>query len=70
MDIVNNNESDEQPIKLELCPKCKGKFEDYIKRIQDSLDDLRVSVKYLSFDLEATQRENAQLRKMLEDKNS
>ena len=62
--------SEKKPIEINLCSDCKEKFEDYIKRIQDSLDDLRVSVKYLSFDLEATQRENAQLRKMLEDKNS
>ena len=35
--------------------------------LQDSLDYLRLSVKYLVFDLEATRRENKQLREMLED---
>lgn len=34
--------------------------------IQDSLDYLRVAIKYLLFDLEATRRENAYLRKMLQ----
>lgn len=34
--------------------------------LQDSLDYLRLSVKYLVFDLEATRRENQYLRKMLE----
>jgi hypothetical protein len=34
--------------------------------LQDSLDWLRLSVKYLVFDLEATRRENAYLRQMLE----
>ncbi|MBY0308613.1 MAG: hypothetical protein K2Q09_07720, partial [Phycisphaerales bacterium] len=34
--------------------------------LQDSLDYLRVSVKYLLFDLEATRRENQYLRKLLE----
>jgi len=34
--------------------------------LQESLDYLRLSVKYLVFDLEATRRENGYLRKMLE----
>ena len=33
--------------------------------LQESLDQLRLSVKYLVFDLEATRRENATLRKRL-----
>lgn len=37
-----------------------------VKDLQESLDYLRLSVKYLVFDLEATRRENAYLRKMLE----
>jgi regulator of replication initiation timing len=35
--------------------------------LQDSLDHLRLTVKYLLFDLEATRRENKYLRKMLEN---
>ena len=34
--------------------------------VQESLDYLRVAVKYLLFDLEATRRENSYLRKMLQ----
>ena len=34
--------------------------------VQDSLDYLRVAIKYLLFDLEATRRENSYLRKMLQ----
>lgn len=34
--------------------------------LQESLDYLRLSIKYLVFDLEATRRENSTLRKMLE----
>ncbi len=34
--------------------------------LQESLDYLRLSIKYLMFDLEATRRENAYLRRMLE----
>jgi hypothetical protein len=37
-----------------------------VTSLQDSLDYLRLTVKYLLFDLEATRRENAHLRKMLE----
>jgi hypothetical protein len=34
--------------------------------LQRSLDELRLSVKYLVFDLEATRRENACLKRLLE----
>ena len=34
--------------------------------VQESLDYLRVAIKYLLFDLEATRRENSYLRKMLQ----
>ena len=38
-----------------------------VSSLQDSLDYLRLSIKYLLFDLEATRRENSYLRQMLED---
>ncbi|MBX3358072.1 MAG: hypothetical protein KF745_06565 [Phycisphaeraceae bacterium] len=37
-----------------------------VTELQESLDYLRLSVKYLVFDLEATRRENQYLRKLLE----
>ena len=37
-----------------------------VSSLQESLDYLRLSIKYLVFDLEATRRENQYLRKMLE----
>ncbi|MBO6740843.1 MAG: hypothetical protein JJ916_13405 [Phycisphaerales bacterium] len=40
-----------------------------IGELQESLDHLRLSVKYLVFDLEATRRENKYLRNMLENSN-
>ncbi len=40
-----------------------------IETLQHSLDYLRVNVKYLLFDLEATRRENAHYKKLLDDKN-
>lgn len=36
-----------------------------VKGLQESLDYLRLSVKYLVFDLEATRRENDHLRKLI-----
>ena len=39
-----------------------------VHNLQESLDYLRVSIKYLLFDLEATRRENAYLKKLLDDR--
>jgi hypothetical protein len=38
-----------------------------VGQLQESIDFLRLSIKYMLFDLEATRRENSQLRKMLEE---
>ena len=45
-----------------------NKLKKTVTDLQESLDYLRLSIKYLVFDLEATRRENAYLRKMLEQK--
>jgi hypothetical protein len=42
------------------------KMRQTIGDLQESLDYLRLSVKYLVFDLEATRRENQYLRKLLD----
>lgn len=47
-----------------------GRMKKTIADLQDSLDYLRLSVKYILFDLEATRRENAYLRKLLEQQAS
>lgn len=44
------------------------KIKKSVSNLQESLDYLRVSIKYLLFDLEATRRENTYLKKLLEDK--
>ena len=41
-------------------------IEESVAKLQDSLDYLRLSVKYMVFDLEATRRENVYLRKLVE----
>lgn len=43
-----------------------NKLRKTVHDLQESLDYLRLSIKYLVFDLEATRRENSYLRKMLE----
>lgn len=45
------------------------KLKKSVDSLQESLDYLRVSIKYLLFDLEATKRENDYLKKLLEEKN-
>lgn len=45
------------------------KLKKTVTSLQDSLDYLRLSIKYLLFDLEATRRENNYLRKMLEEQS-
>lgn len=37
--------------------------------VQNAMDFLRISVKYLLFDLEATRRENAALRRRLDERS-
>ncbi len=48
---------------------CHKQLEKSVDNLHESLDYLRVSIKYMLFDLEATRRENAYLRKLLEDNN-
>ena len=43
------------------------KLQKSISSLQESLDYLRVCIKYQVFDLEATRRENVYLRKLLEE---
>lgn len=40
-----------------------------VNSLQESLDYLRVCIKYQLFDLEATKRENKYLKKMLDEKD-
>jgi len=52
-----------------LVNETKQRHEDIGKTmgaLQESIDFLRLSIKYVLFDLEATRRENAYLRKMLD----
>lgn len=46
--------------------KRQSRMKEMISNLTENLDYLRLSVKYLVFDLEATRRENKYLRDMLE----
>ena len=49
---------------------CHKQIRQSANSLQESLDYLRTVIKYLLFDLEATRRENVQLKKMIEDNKS
>lgn len=42
------------------------KLKEHLRCLEEGIDYLRLVIKYQSFDLEATRRENAELRAMLE----
>ena len=44
------------------------KLKKTVHSLHESLDFLRLSIKYMLFDLEATRRENEYLRKLLKDR--
>lgn len=73
LEKINTLPSDQQGKLKDIASETKGRHEQMkktISELQDSLDYLRVSVKYLVFDLEATRRENKQLRTLLERRPS
>ena len=47
--------------------KRQKEMKETVGSLQESIDFLRLSIKYILFDLEATRRENQYLRKMLEE---
>ena len=47
----------------------RNRIQASVVELQESLDHLRLSIKYLVFDLEATRRENAYLRQLIEQAN-
>ncbi len=49
---------------------CHKQLKKSVDTLQESLDYLRICIKYQLFDLEATRRENRYLRKILEEKDS
>ena len=72
-EIVEEIGSIPRPVKKKLIvlgkktDKYNKRFEKTVEHLHGTLDCLRISIKYLLFDLEATRRENTYLRKLLED---
>jgi len=62
LESSGNAQDNELARKMQLNQK---KFEKSLADLQESLDYLRICIKYQVFDLEATRRENAYLRKLL-----
>lgn len=69
MGQINELPPEERP-KLERLAQETRERHDRMKKtlgeLQESLDQLRLTVKYLVFDLEATRRENKYLRKLID----
>ena len=53
----------------EMVEKCEDLLKSF-KMLQETLDTLRLNIKYLQFDLETTKKENIALRKKLEERES
>lgn len=47
--------------------KTHQRLHETVTSLQESVDYLRLSIKYIVFDLEATRRENTMLRQLLEE---
>ncbi|MCP4836574.1 MAG: transcriptional regulator [Phycisphaera sp.] len=65
-EMPEGTESAEAASGVEQATERRERIKASVAELQESLDYLRLSVKYLVFDLEATRRENAYLRRMLE----
>jgi hypothetical protein len=66
---INNPPTNKDKKFLSLTQQTKLSGQNLTKNIEvlhESLDHLRLTIKYLLFDLEATRRENKYLRKILE----
>ena len=67
--IQNGNISEEKRVELQkLREETKRRHQslkDTMRQLQDSMDTLRLCIKYILFDLEATKRENKYLKSML-----
>ena len=66
--------ADPQYRKLAILAKQAGESHEQLQKsvdsLQESLDYLRICIKYQLFDLEATRRENQYLRRLLEERES
>lgn len=62
-----SNERDKLELLAEQTRERHRQLKETVTSLQESIDFVRLSIKYMLFDLEATRRENDQLRKMLDE---
>jgi len=60
-------ERERMPVVARGVAEKQEKLKHSMANLQNSLDHLRLAIKYLTFDLEATKRENRMLRRLLEE---
>ena len=71
MGEISSLPADEQGRLTEIASQAQerhAKLRKTVHDLQESMDYLRLSIKYMVFDLEATRRENSYLRKMIDQK--
>lgn len=69
---INDLPAEERPALERLAAETQNRHERMkktLRDLQESLDHLRLTVKYLVFDLEATRRENKYLRGLIDSQN-
>lgn len=62
-----SGERDKLELLAEQTRERHRQLKETVSSLQESIDFVRLSIKYMLFDLEATRRENQQLRKMLDE---
>ena len=72
LDRIDSLPVEQQKCLEQLASESKNRrqrIKESISGLQDTIDYMRLSVKYLVFDLEATRRENIYLRKLIDESN-
>ncbi len=67
IDSLPSGEKEKLQLLAEETRQRREELKKTVSNLHESIDFLRLSIKYLLFDLEATRRENSYLRKMLEE---
>jgi len=68
-DSISRRQQNELATLAESIRKNHNLLKENLDRLQRSLDNLRLITKYRIFDLEATRRENTQLRRLLDERS-
>ena len=69
IDSISGSHKEKLVLLAKRADNAHEKLNKNVNSLQEALDMLRIVIKYQCFDLEATRRENAVLKKLLEDYN-